>query len=78
MCGITEKETTMELTDNMKEWFRNLLDEEIEQAKGAARNERVWACGSDDETTSAMHAMNSIENETYVEFLESLKEKYLG
>lgn len=67
----------MELTDNMKEWFRNLLDEEIEQAKGAARNESTWACGSDG-TTSAMHTMNSIENETYVKFLESLKEKYLG
>jgi len=68
----------MELTDNMKEWFRNLLDGEIEQAKGAAENESAWADGSDDGITSAMHTMNSIENETYVKFLESLKEKYLG
>lgn len=68
----------IELTENMKEWFKELLDGEIEQATGAAQNERLWAIGSDDDVESSLHESNSIENEEYVEFLESVKMKYLG
>ena len=68
----------IELTENMKEWFKELLDGEIEQATGAAENERLWSNGSDNDIESSLHELNSIENEKYVEFLESVKMKYLG
>lgn len=68
----------IELTENMREWFKALLDGEIEQAIGAAQNERLWANGSDDGLESSLHELNSIENEKYVDFLQSVKTKYLG
>ena len=68
----------IELTENMKEWFRELLDEEIEQSTGAAQNERLWSNGCDNDIESSVHELNSIENENYVDFLESVKMKYLG
>ena len=68
----------IELTENMKEWFKELLDGEIEQATGAANNERLWAKGSDNIIMASLHERNAEENTQYVDFLESVKMKYLG
>ena len=67
-----------DLSDLQKEWFANLLDEEIKQELGAEQNENLWALGADDEETSSMHGMNALEHRGYATFLEGLKETYSG
>ena len=75
---VPSKGLKAELSDMQKEWFANLLDEEINQELGAAQNENLWALGADDEETSSMHGMNGLEHRGYATFLEGLKETYIG
>lgn len=75
---VPTKGNKADLSDMQKEWFANLLDEEINQELGAAQNENLWALGADDEETSSMHGMNGLEHRGYATFLEGLKETYIG
>lgn len=75
---VPTKEKRADLSDIQKEWFANLLDEEINQELGAEQNENLWALGADDEETSSMHGMNALEHRGYATFLEGLKETYIG
>lgn len=63
----------MNYTENMKLWLRELYDKEIEEAKGAASNEHLWALGSDGES-AIQHEMYAEEQREYIKILEELKE----
>lgn len=67
----------MIITENMRSWFAELLDDAIAEAYGTAENESVWADGSDNDYTAALHRLNAKESEEYAHFLEFLKENIL-
>lgn len=62
------------MNELIKEWFSNLIDEEIENELGTIGNESIWEMGDD----SDIHSQNIREHEKYIEFLKSVKEEYCG
>ena len=58
------------MDEMIKEWFSNLIDEEIETEKGTIGNESIWEMSDD------IHSQNIPMHEKYIEFLKSVKEKY--
>lgn len=67
----------MIITENMRIWFAELLEDAIAEAYGTAENESVWADGSDNYLTADLHRLNAKENVEYAHFLEFLKENIL-
>lgn len=57
-------------TETMLFWLEELLLTEIDDAKGTAENEKVFARGSFDEEEEWMHSENAKENLQYAEMLE--------
>lgn len=50
-------------------WIKEMLQREIEDARGAAENEHIWALGSEDEEAT-QHEENAEENLEYADMLE--------
>lgn len=65
----------MTLTGNQTQWFCDMIDNEILQIEGAARNEYIWANGADGDEVE-MHEKNAEELKSYAEFLRTLEETY--
>lgn len=61
-----------ELTENQKFWFTELLKDAVDDARGAASNERLFAKGSKSKEEATQHYANAVENANYADFLESL------
>ena len=57
-------------SDNVKEWFKQMLEDEIDDIKGTIENEELWIKGARDEEESAMFEENKKEHEEYLEYLE--------
>ena len=55
-----------------KEWFRNMYEENIKEAKAAISNERLWLKGADTEEAIFAHESNIA---TLEEYIEELKER---
>lgn len=64
-------------TENQIFWLKELLKEEIEEARVAANNEHLWALGSEDEESERQHEENAEENRDYATMLEGML-KQLG
>jgi len=60
------------------EWFRNLIDEEIQQELGTIENERIWANGSPDDDTAEMHEGNINSHELYIRILKEAYRNAIG
>lgn len=61
--------------ETVKIWFEELYKKEIEEAKGAISNERLWELGYDGNEPLNPHTENIMVLEEYIEILESkLKE----
>ena len=58
------------MDEMIKEWFSNLIDEEIETEEGTIDNESMWVRGDD------IHSQMIHIHKKYIEFLKSIKEKY--
>ena len=60
------------MTENMKEWLRNLYLDAAEEHRGAAQNENIWALGADNEEMAVMHMNNACENLRFADILTSM------
>ena len=67
-----------EVTETMKAWFADMIDAAIKECQTGAENEQAWADGARTEDEKLMHDANLRENQTYVSFLQKLREKYVG
>lgn len=56
----------------VKEWFVDLYEREIKDAKKAIADERIWANGAADAETAAMHERNAELREEYLAELTML------
>jgi len=54
------------MNETVKEWLKELYKGAIEEARGTIENERVWANGSPDAETAAMHEQNVELQEEYI------------
>lgn len=63
------------MTENMKEWLRNLYLDAAEEHRGAAQNENLWALGADDEEIAIMHYNNAAENLRFAAMLTVMAEQ---
>lgn len=61
------------MTENQKIWLEELIDEH----RGAASNERLWAKGADDVEQARMHEENAEEHIEFANMLTTLW-KYIG
>ena len=64
------------LTENQKMWLTNLLENEAEEALGAASNEHLWALGSDTMESATQHEMHADENREYANLLRDIIKEY--
>lgn len=60
----------------IKEWLKNLIDEEIETEKGTISNERIWGNGASNDAEVSMHQSNIENHEQYIKVLEEIKANY--
>ena len=60
------------MNELIKEWFSNLIDEEIETELKTIGNESIWEMSDDGD----IHTQNITEHEKSIEFLKAVKEKY--
>lgn len=60
------------MDEMIKEWFGNLIDDEIEQEIGTISNESVWAM------SGSIHLQNIPAHKKYIDFLKDIKSKYCG
>lgn len=67
----------MACEDTVSFWIDRLLDEEIDDAKGAISNENIWLIGSNDECEEMNHVQNIADLEEYIARLKYMK-KYKG
>lgn len=67
-----------ELTTIMKAWFADMIDTAIKECQTSADNEQTWADGARTADEKLMHEANLRENQMYIEFLQKLREKYVG
>jgi hypothetical protein len=58
------------MNEMIKNWLRNLLDEEIRNEKGTIANERIWSLSDD------IHAANVELHEEYIKVLENIKKEF--
>lgn len=59
------------MTENMKEWLRQLYLDAAEEHRCAASNENIWALGSDGEA-STLHIQNSMEHISFANLLTNM------
>ena len=59
------------MTENMKEWLRQLYLDAVEDHLVAASNERLWSKGSDTDEATLLHMQNA---EEHWEFANTLRE----
>ena len=57
-------------SDNVKEWFKQMLEDEIDDIKGTIENEELWIKGARDAEESALFEENKKEHEEYLEYLK--------
>lgn len=63
------------MTETMKIWLKALYLEAAEQHYGAARNEHLWALGSDTSEEAAQHEYYADENRAFAMMLEDMAKK---
>jgi hypothetical protein len=59
------------MTENMKLWLKRLYLEAAEEHRGTARNEHLWALGSEGEA-AMLHAQNSVEHVGFADMLTQM------
>lgn len=67
-----------EITTNIKSWFISLIEEEMDDTLATARNEHLWAMGSDTTEEATQHENYADEHRLYYQFLAKIKEKVEG
>lgn len=60
------------LDEMQREWFKQLIESEIEESEGTISNERLWQKGSDTKEQVMMHEENIIRLNDYAEFLRGI------
>jgi hypothetical protein len=63
------------MTENMKLWLKSLYQQEIEEHKVAASNERLWSLGSDTDEQAMMHMENAKEHWEFIDILNQMMEE---
>ena len=66
-----------DLTENERSWLGELLDEEIKNAEGGARNERLMGVGAPSAEAAGLNVENAEECLHYAGFLRELKGMYV-
>lgn len=63
------------MNETVKQWFRDLYQDAIDESTAAISNERIWQKGATTDEEIAMHEQNIEELEEYIEVLtERLEE----
>lgn len=57
------------MNEMVKEWFKQLYKDAIDEARSAIANERLWQNGADSDEGIAMHEQNIANLEEYVAVL---------
>lgn len=63
------------MTENMKEWLKQLYVDAAEDHLVAASNERLWSLGSDTEEQTVMHMQNAEEHCEFADILRNMAGK---
>lgn len=67
--GIIKVNTDYITDETIAIWLSDLFKNEIDEAKGAASNEDIFALGSDNEESAAQHKENAELNRQYAKIL---------
>ena len=59
------------MTENQREWLKDLYREAAKEHRSAAQNEHLWALGSEGEA-STLHAQNSVEHARFADILTNM------
>lgn len=60
------------MTENMKNWLKELYLEAAEEHFGTASNEHLWVLGAPTDEASMFHEMNADEHRAFAIILESM------
>ena len=60
------------MTENMKEWLRQLYLDAVEDHLVTASNERLWSLGSDTDEQAVMHMENAKEHWEFADILRDM------
>jgi hypothetical protein len=60
------------MTETMKIWLKELYLDAAKEHYGAARNEHLWALGSDTNEEAAQHECYADENRAFAMMLEDM------
>ena len=60
------------MTENMKEWLKQLYLDAVEDHLVAASNERLWSLGSDTDEQAIMHMENAKEHWEFADILRDM------
>lgn len=60
------------MTENMKEWLKQLYVDAAEDHLVAASNERLWSLGSDTDEQAIMHMENAKEHWEFADILRNM------
>jgi hypothetical protein len=63
------------MTENQREWLKGLYRAAAEDHGIAASNEHLWALGSNDGETAAMHERNAEEHRDFAGMLRGFADK---
>lgn len=63
------------MNETVKQWFRDLYQDAIEESKAAIANERIWQNGAETDEEIAMHEQNIEALEEYIELLQDRLEE---
>ena len=63
------------MTENMKEWLRQLYLDAIEDHLVAASNERLWSKGSDTDEAALLHMQNAEEHWEFANILREMADE---
>ena len=56
-----------------KQWFINMIDNEINEQREIISNERIWWLGSDIPEEREAHCENVVEHNNYMDMLYEIK-----
>lgn len=56
-----------------KQWFIDMIDNEINEQREIIRNERIWWLGSDIPEEREAHCENVVEHNKYIDALNTIK-----
>ena len=62
--------------ENIKIWFENMINEEIEDTEDMIENEELWVLGAADEEEAEMHLDNIRQGKEYIKFLKYVAKKF--